>query len=148
MDIREYVLYHTTRGECRCGKCLDKGNSPDPVGHVVNIGFFTVGLSEYPADVETFKKLTAEHAGDFGEMNPLDGKEHSYIELGGWIGDQGLAMQYMALGTLLGVFDLLTPWTMLPFLAEEQKQQMAGMGMINIRLASVKSETAEVSKPA
>ena len=54
-------------------------------------------------------ELTQKHRGEFGDCDPMDGGEHNYMELGGWIGDQGIAMQYMGLGVLLGVFNLLSP---------------------------------------
>jgi hypothetical protein len=73
--------------------------------------FFEVSPTE-PADVDAFRRLTSEALfGAYATVDPFDGKEHSYLELGTWIGDQGLAMQYMALGVMLGVFTLLTPVT-------------------------------------
>lgn len=106
--LAEYVVRHAQRGECGCGKCIDRGDAPEPEGHVVDMVFFKVGLSGEPS-AEEFRSLTAGHRGDYGDVDPFDGSEHSFLDLGGWIGDQGLAMQYMALGALLGVFELLTP---------------------------------------
>jgi hypothetical protein len=41
------------------------------------------------ADAETFKALLRENKrGAFCDVDVLDGEEHSYIELGGWIGDK------------------------------------------------------------
>jgi hypothetical protein len=95
--------------------------------------FFKVVAAENPS-LEDFKRLTSETRGEFGECNPFDGNEHNYLELGGWIGDQGLAMQYMALGTLLGAFDLLTPITMLKLKANDSLTlELAGSGMISVR---------------
>jgi hypothetical protein len=66
--------------------------------------------------------------------DPLDGEEHNYLELGGWIGDQGLALQYMGLGVLLGVFKLLSPRTMLgDLITEEMGREMVGTGMLSIQ---------------
>lgn len=134
MTIQEYVRRHTIRGECKCGKCCDVGTQPDPVGHTADVVFFKVAAVESPS-VEDFKRLTSETRGAFGDCDPFDRKEHNYLELGGWIGDQGLAMQYMALGTLLGAFDLLTPITMLGLKADDPlSQQMAEAGMISIQV--------------
>jgi len=61
--------------------------------------------------------------------------EHSYFELGGWIGDQGLAMQYMALGKILGLWQVMHPGMILNVNDPAQKQladQMAGAGMVSI----------------
>jgi hypothetical protein len=131
-DLVQYVLDHTKRGECQCGLCADKGSSADPAGHTVNMIFFKVAAQG--ADKETFLRLTADHEGDFGDCNPLDGVEHGYMELGGWIGDQGLAMQYMALGTSLGVFTLLTPLSMLGFPADDPiVMEMAQRGYVTVQ---------------
>ena len=130
-DLAKFVVNHTLRSACRCGKCIDPGN-PDVylLPHTVNMYFFDVCAVENPT-VEEFLQLTKEHQGDFAELDPLDGKEHSYIEVGGWIGDQGLAMQYMGLGKLLGVWNIMHPG-MLPGIDKALADQMAGMGLVSI----------------
>jgi hypothetical protein len=142
MTIHDYVVAHTARGECRCGKCVDRGNRPDPEGHTADLFFFPVAAVAAP-DADRFRTLTREHPGDYVSFDPFDGKEHSFIELGGWIGDQGLALQYMGLGVLLGVFALLTPKTMMPFLDEETQRTMAGAGMVSIQAVSVVREDGD-----
>ena len=133
MTLNEYIQTHTERGECKCGKCCDVGQKPDPSGHTADMIFFKVAIVGNPT-VEEFAKLTKGHHGEFCECNPLDGKEHNYLELGGWIGDQGRALQYMALGVLLGKFKLLTPRTMFGGLIDEKMvQQMAGAGMVAVQ---------------
>lgn len=132
MTIQQYVDRHTIRGECKCEKCFDVGDKPDPAGHTADMVFFKVALAGEPS-LEEFKRLTSEARGEFGECDPFDGKDHSYMELGGWIGDQGLAMQYMALGNLLGAFNLLTPITMFKLEPDDPLvQNMAGAGMVGI----------------
>ena len=75
------------------------------------------------------------HVGKFCECNPLDGKEHNYLELGGWIGDQGLALRLIGLGADLGAWDLLTPRTVLGDAVDsELAQQLAGMGMVSMQV--------------
>lgn len=138
MDLVEYVRKYTERGECHCGMCFDKGNKPEPGGkevgevHAVDLMFFKVAKKDNP-DIAEFKRLTKEHKGDFRDCDPFDGEEHGFMELGAWIGDQGLAMQYMGLGTLLGVFDLLTPRVMLKGLPEEMQMEIASQGMVTIQ---------------
>jgi len=161
MTLPEYVLAHTERGACRCGKCIDRCPECDgrgevldapgqvldgppywepcpvcggkPTEHTVDLYFFLVALTrEVSPNAGEFRRLTEAHHGEFTQCNPLDGMEHSYIELGGWIGDQGLAMQYMGLGTLLGVFDLLTPKALL--FSKSMQKRLAVQGMITVRL--------------
>lgn len=130
----DYVLRHTERGECKCGQCLDRGDNPDPDGHTVDLGFFKVAAKDNP-DKETFLRLTSEHLGEFGHCDPFDGSEHNYMELGGWIGDQGIAMQYMGLGVLLGIFNLLSP-AMLGITSDDPMfKQMLGAGFLSIQAA-------------
>ena len=129
MTIQDYVVSHTDRGECKCGKCCDAGSKPDPQ-HSVDMVFFKVATTNDPS-AEEYRKLTSEHKGDYAEVDPFDGKEHSYLELGAWIGDQGLAMQFMALGVSLGLFNLLSP-AMLGIEGPEALQ-MAGMGLLAIQ---------------
>lgn len=130
--LSEYVRNHTARGACQCGQCIDGVSNPQehqPTGHTSDLFFFKVAKHGEP-DAKTLRELITKHHGEWGECNPLDGKEHNYMELGGWIGDQGLAMQFMGLGELLGLWRVMTP-NALP-IPDELKQQMAGMGMISI----------------
>lgn len=143
-NLVHYVQTHTDRSVCRCGQCID---AVEPVEkdqwdvvelvkppHTVNMYFFDVSVVGNPT-AEEFILLTNEHQGAFGEATPLDGGEHSYMELGGWIGDQGLAMQYMALGKILGIWEILHPGMILNLADPEQKvlaDQMAGRGMVSI----------------
>jgi hypothetical protein len=133
-SLIDYVLAHTERGECKCGKCFDAIGKPDPQGHTVDMVFFKVAAKDAPSK-ETFVHLTNEHKGDFCEVDPFDGHEHNYMELGAWIGDQGIAMQYMGLGVALGVFSLLSP-AMLK-LEGPLAMRMAQNGMLAVQAKSV-----------
>jgi hypothetical protein len=129
-DLERYVYEHTRRGECQCGGCIDKGDSPDPVGHTINLGFFKVSAEE--GDAETFTRLSKAHHGEHCEVDPFDGTDHSYLELGAWIGDQGLAMQYMGLGVLLGIFKLIDPSALGISRSDPLYMQMLGQGFLSI----------------
>ncbi len=134
-ELREYVTNHIERGECTCGLCSDAGNPEDqPAGHIVDIIFFKCKAVNEP-DADRLKELIAQSfEGDFGNCRPLDGKEHNYMELGGWIGDQGLAMMFMALCVLIGLAKLLSPLTMLPAgTPEHLVMNMAQAGMLSIQ---------------
>lgn len=135
MDLNQYVADHTERGECRCGQCCDRGDAPDPTGHTADLIFFPVSRRLQPTR-EEFERLTREHCGEFGDCDPLDGREHSYLELGGWLGDQGAALRYMGLGALLGVFRLMTPRTMLGGDTDEGvAMAMAQAGLVAVQKA-------------
>ena len=136
-DLSRYVLLHTERGECRCGKCLDRGDRPDPPGHTADLGFFKVAAREAP-DRDTFLQLTRAHTFTYVECNPLDGRDHSYIELGAWIGDQGVAMLFMGLGELLGVFQLLTPAILGMESTDPLFKQMLEAGWLSIQAVPIK----------
>ena len=123
--------------------CTDV-NDPASVGDVVaDMHFLKVKLRRhyepgwtkpFEATPESFKQMMKAHEGAFVDhLDLLDGKEHSYIEVGGWIGDQGDAMRFMGMGVLLGLFDLLTPQTMLgDHIPKEMKDELAGRGMVCI----------------
>lgn len=132
--IGRYVADHTERGECKCGRCADVGQKPDPSGpHTVDMIFFKAA-KKGESTAEEFERLTREHRGEFADCDPFDGEEHGFIELGAWIGDQGMALLYMALGSLLGIFDLLTPRTMLPAGIDDVViMDMAGAGWVTVK---------------
>lgn len=138
VDLASYVIEHTARGECKCGKCFDVGHNPDPQGHTADLIFFKMIATGSPS-AEEFRRLTNEHKGHYNECDPFDGNEHGYMELGGWIGDQGVALQYMGLGHLLGLFSLLTPRSVLGNeIPEKLVMEMAGSGLVTIRKAEAK----------
>ena len=135
-ELGEFVLQHAERGACTCGRCKDAPEHPEehqPDGHTADMIFFKVKARGEP-DAGEFKKLISQHAGSFNNIDPLDGTEHNYLELGGWLGDQGLALMFMGLGTLLGLWQLLTPVTMLKLESNEPlARQMANAGMLSIK---------------
>lgn len=135
MTIIDFVLTHTQQGECHCGKCFtpepSRMRSEQTGNHVVDMEFFKVAIIGAPLRAD-FAKLTDEHKAEFGNIDFHDAKEHSYTEVGGWIGDQGLALRFMALGAHLGVFELLTPNTMMPTLDAATKMMMAGAGYVAV----------------
>ncbi len=136
-ELIDYVTSNVTRGECRCGKCFDDSGSPElhqPSGHTSDLVFFKVA-STGSADKEKLKELIKAHKGEYNEVDPFDGKEHSYIELGGWVGDQGIALMLMGLGEILGIWKLMTPKTVFKNFPEDMQMQMAGNGYVTILAA-------------
>jgi hypothetical protein len=129
MNLIEYVTNHIERGACQCGNCIDAPENPKDKqlkGHTVDLIFFKVRAVNN-SDKEEFKRLVENEYPHW-----LDGKEHSYLETGGDMGDQGLALMTMGLGELLGIWELLTPESMMPFLDDNTKMKMAGTGFVNI----------------
>lgn len=131
MNLADYVLAHTIRGACTCGKCFDAPDHPEkkqPDGHTVNLTFFKVASKG--GDKEEFLALVQkEHSGW------LDGKEHNYLQVGGDMGDQGIALMTIGLGHLLCAWKALTPDILMPFLPEDLKQKMAGQGMVSLQFS-------------
>jgi len=126
--LQQYVIEHTIRGACQCGQCIDKTTDEQPKGHTADLVFFQVANKD--GDAVELRKLIDAANGEFNDVNLFDGQEHGYMEIGGWIGDQGLAMQLMGLGSILGLWQLLTPKIF--GMDGDMAMQLAGMGMITI----------------
>lgn len=137
-DLAHYVLHHTQRDGCRCGRCIDleAGDGKALTEHTADMIFFKVALRAHEdklPEKEEFIKLVKAHKGAYGDVDLFDEKEHGYIELGGWIGDQQIALRLMALGTLLGVWMLLSPKTVLgDTIDDDTALVLAGKGMVTI----------------
>ena len=128
-ELVEYVLAHTDRTACQCGKCLTNG--PDRLdGHTADMVFFQVSAKNNP-DPEVLKRLLKENMqGHYCNLDMLDNQEHSYMEVGGWIGDQGIAMQLMGLGWLLKLWQCMTPRMI--GVPDDLAMQMAGAGFVSL----------------
>lgn len=130
--LARYVLDHAIRGPCQCGACIGAENK-QVIGHTADLVYFKVSASN---DIrrDLLLCLIQTHKGVFAEVNPLDGQEHSYLELGGWVGDQGTALVLMGLGHLLGIWKLMTPRSVLgSLLSDEHVMDMAGSGLITVK---------------
>lgn len=128
MDLHDFVARHASRGACTCGKCFDAPANPEqrqPKGHTADLVFFKVASRDNPS-AEEFRQLVAAEHPDW-----LDGREHSYLQTGADMGDQGIALMTMGLGSLLGTWRLLTP--ALLGIDGALAMQMAGMGMVTIQ---------------
>ena len=144
MGLIEAVQTFGRRGECQCGLCADKGDAPDP-NHAADVQFFKVAVVDgLSADV--LKALITRHRGEFCEVELFDGKEHGYQEIGGWLGNQQLALMLMGMGALLGLWELLTPARLMPGIPADLQMQMAQAGMVTIK--TVTRETAKAQAQA
>ena len=140
-ELVKYVVEHTMRGECTCGQRIDvspntkKNQSND---HIADVQFFKVVLKNNPsdADKEIMKndliQLIKNHKGEFNEVNLFDENEHNFIEIGGWIGDQGLALMLMGMGELLGIWELRAPNKLAKDFSDETKMMLAQAGYVTM----------------
>lgn len=128
----KYIYEHTERGVCMCGKCADNllhTEELQPKGHTSNVEFFKVSLKNNPSS-DILKKFIISHKGEFCDVDIFDGKEHNFLEIGGWIGDQGNALVLMGMGELLGLWKLITPTSM--GVSPEMSQMLAQNGLVTI----------------
>lgn len=143
--LAEYIMAYSQRGACTCGRCEDALDNPEqkqPDGHVADMIFFKVSAKDGPS-ADELKRLIQEHVGEFCQCDLFDGKEHSYLQVGGFVGDQGLALQLMGLGTVLGMWTLLTPRSILgKDIPDDMANGMAGAGFV-----SVMSKPKQTSRP-
>lgn len=136
-----FIKENAVRGGCMCDQCRHTPENPEKhqsvSEHIADVVFFNVGLRNISVNKEELKErlmyILYKHEGEFNKVNVFDGKEHNFMELGGWVGDQGLALTLMGLGKLLGVWELLTPDNLMPFLDNEVRKKMAGMGMVSVK---------------
>jgi hypothetical protein len=128
-DLLEYVNRYAVRGACTCDRCIDApadAAAQQPVGHTVDLTFFKVAARGGSKD-EFLTHVRNEFPGW------LDGREHSYIEVGGDVCDQGHALLTIGLGHVLGAWRALTPDTLMPDAPADLKQQMAAQGFIGLQ---------------
>lgn len=147
-DIIDFAMKYTKRDACKCGQCIDAGADAALTvdEHNADMVFFKVSKDSHDGKMPTkeeFLELLGEHKGVFCDVNPLDGDEHGYMELGGFFGDQQQALLIMGLGKLLGVWELLTPKNMLKGLVDDAAaMQLAQHGMVTIRSEKKGAATA------
>jgi hypothetical protein len=101
---------------------------------VVDCHFVTVGFTEYAptwTHRQFYDTIAANPVGQWATI-PAERFEGgpSYIEIGGWIGDQTLALQFMALGELHGLWQVMTPAVI--GATGQMADELAGRGMIMI----------------
>ena len=145
-DLTKYVIEHSIRGVCMCGKCIDApANKFQPDGHTADVQFFKVALKNSnltKTDKEKIKndfiKLVKNHKGVYSDIDIFDGNEYNFIDIGRWIGDQGTALMLMGMGELLGVWKVATPNRLAPDFSEETRNMLAGAGYISIKYSGNK----------
>lgn len=140
-ELAVYILDHIGRGACTCGKCIGASSDPkklQPNGHSIDMQFFNVAWRNNPSDADKqiikneLIRLIKGHKGEFCDIDLFDGKEHNFIEIGGWIGDQTLALMLMGMGELVGIWKVATPNRIAPEFSEETRTMLAETGYISI----------------
>jgi hypothetical protein len=99
-----------------------------------SVGFFGVKRAEGSTinGEQLARYIEAAQQGEFGEITCARLMEGpSYIELGGWIGDQGVALQLIGLGAILGLWDVVLPQS-LGITDPETIQDMLGRGYVMV----------------
>lgn len=122
--LSDYVETHTR------STASDESDAPG-----IDVLFFFRVTAVGSPTADALRQLLMERQDMAGGEGPdlLDGHEHGYIEIGAWVGSQGLALSLMGLGASLGLWQLLTPRNMLPALIPEATAaRMAGQGYVTI----------------
>jgi hypothetical protein len=124
-ELHNYIQSHTA---------TMPGDTAPAGQKAVQLIFLDVVASD-TADADTLRSLLRTHKGEHLEVDIFDGQEHSYIELGAWLGSQHYALALIGLGTHLGLWNLLSPRTVFPagILSAEQEQQLAGRGLVSVQ---------------
>lgn len=123
-ELIAYVRAHTSQAP---------GDAEGEAIH--NVHFMRIATDEAATDpaplVALLERCLTERAGEFGEFDRdrLTGGP-SYIELGGWVGDQGLAFQLMACGEAAGLWGIISPEKL--GITGPEADQLAGNGMVMI----------------
>jgi hypothetical protein len=103
--LLDYIEDHTERGACRCFACTGKVYATlAPPLHSVDVYFFWVRVRGNP-DADTLRELLRLH---YPHPVRLEGGP-TYIEMGTALGLQELALRLIALGKLVGLWDVITP---------------------------------------
>lgn len=132
-ELQAFVLRFTRRHSCTNASMdtsVRKGPKSSAHKDPINLVLCKVGIVGRP-DRDEFLALTQMAASESCAIDPLDGDEHSYKELDSLTGDLGTTLRYMALGTHLGVFNLVTPANICsdPTMVE----RLAAFGYLGIR---------------
>lgn len=125
--LYDYVIGHVEKTTCQCGRCECESKGNEELKDSVNLTFFKVKTINEPT-YEEFKKLIEDSFPHW-----LDGQEHSYIEVGADVNDQGIGLMIIGLGHLLGFWQALSPDTMMPTMPDDLKMNLAEQGFVALK---------------
>ena len=109
---------------------------PEGGTDTVDVGFFYVSFTDEvdaqkDAFVTALNTCITDGLGEFGTFDAdRISKGPSYIEVGGWLGDQGTALCFFALGQRLGLWTVITPATLGMLRDTVEYKELAGRGMV------------------
>lgn len=141
-DLIEYIVEHCVRGTCTCEKCMDVSDEKiEQDVHTADIQFFKVTLKnshcmshiEKNAVKDNFIRFINNHKGVHKDIDIFDGKEHDFIEIGAWIGDNDMALMLMGMGELLDMWKVITPDRVASEFSEETRRMLTDAGCILIK---------------
>jgi hypothetical protein len=122
-ELTDYIFEHTARGECQCGKCVDKGPDRAAPAHSVDLHFFWVSAQNDPTADELWALLA-----QVPEVINQLRFGADYIWLGATLGSQEAALMLLGLGKLVGLWEVITPE--LCGKTGEDAARLAGTGMV------------------
>ena len=110
-------------------------NNPEPVvENIIHVGLIDVGVkpdAPLPVFIEFLADKCRKGRGSFGDMLLDDlAAGQSFINLGGWVGDQREAIILMAIGAHHKAWEIITPASLGIDNDSEEGKQMMGMGLI------------------
>ena len=97
-NIEGFLLDHVIRDEARWHRLPEGSRGP----HFVSVRFG-------PGKAR-FLELVRHKVAVSPRCNPLDGREHRIDEIVRWMRNRELALRFVGLGVMLGVFELASPW--------------------------------------
>jgi hypothetical protein len=103
----------------------------EPQEGFADLGFMCVGAAP-TACADEFKALMKGLRGSVS-LDLFDHQEHSYIEIGSYVGSQEVALIAMGLGSALNIWQLLSPKTVIQMdNRSEIGSLMIGNGMLSV----------------
>lgn len=119
---------------------LPEGDTTTIDCHFVEVGF-TEALAEHTHE-EFAAMILAAADGEFARLTAKDwAGGPSYIAIGGWIGDQGRAFQFMAMCVAHGLADaVITPERL--HITGAEAEHLAGLGLVMLAPMRLGAEAA------
>ena len=97
-NIEGFLLDHAVLSEGRWHRCPEGSRGP-----------YFVSARCAPQN-SRFLELIRRKVKDSPGCNPLDGREHSIVEIARWMAGEYFALQFVGMGVMLGIFELSGPW--------------------------------------